>query len=30
IISYAWMTQEEAAAHKPTVVFPDENNRVVS
>jgi aspartate 1-decarboxylase len=29
IISYAWMTQEEAKTHKPLVVFPDENNRVV-
>ncbi|SOE20897.1 L-aspartate 1-decarboxylase [Spirosomataceae bacterium TFI 002] len=29
IISYAWMTPEEAANHKPKVVFPDENNRVV-
>lgn len=29
IISYAWMTPEEAAVHKPIVVFPDENNRVV-
>jgi aspartate 1-decarboxylase len=29
IISYAWMTPEEAAVHKPTVVFPDENNKVV-
>lgn len=29
IIAYAWMTQEEADLHKPTVVFPDENNRVV-
>jgi aspartate 1-decarboxylase len=29
IISYAWMTQEEAADHTPTVVFPDENNKVV-
>ncbi|MGR3812403.1 aspartate 1-decarboxylase [Jiulongibacter sp. NS-SX5] len=28
IISYAWMTPEEAANHKPIVVFPDENNRV--
>lgn len=28
IISYAWMTPEEAANHKPKVVFPDENNRV--
>lgn len=29
IIAYAWMTPEEAKEHKPTVVFPDENNRVV-
>lgn len=29
IISYAWMTPEEAAAYRPIVVFPDENNRVV-
>ncbi|WP_341227001.1 aspartate 1-decarboxylase [uncultured Arcticibacterium sp.] len=29
IISYAWMTPEEASAHRPIVVFPDENNRVV-
>ncbi len=29
IISYAWMTPEEAKQHKPTVVFPDENNRVI-
>ena len=29
IISYAWMTQEEASDYKPTVVFPDENNKVV-
>ena len=29
IISYAWMTPEESAAHQPTVVFPDENNQVV-
>jgi aspartate 1-decarboxylase len=28
IISYAWMTPEEASNHKPKVVFPDENNRV--
>lgn len=28
IISYAWMTPEAAASHKPTVVFPDENNKV--
>jgi aspartate 1-decarboxylase len=30
IISYAWMTPEEASNHKPKVVFPDENNRVVN
>jgi aspartate 1-decarboxylase len=29
IITYAWMTPEEAKTHKPLVVFPDENNRVV-
>lgn len=29
IISYAWMAQEEAKTHKPLVVFPDENNRLV-
>lgn len=29
IISYGWMTQEEAKTHKPMVVFPDENNLVV-
>ncbi len=29
IITYAWMTPEEAQTHKPLVVFPDENNRVV-
>lgn len=29
IISYAWMTPEEAKTHKPLVVFPDENNRVI-
>jgi aspartate 1-decarboxylase len=29
IISYGWMTQEEAKAHKPMIVFPDENNHVV-
>lgn len=28
IISYAWMTPEEASTHKPLVVFPDENNRI--
>ena len=29
IISYAWMDFEEARSFKPSVVFPDENNRVV-
>lgn len=29
IISYAMMTDEEARSHKPTVVFPDDNNRLV-
>jgi aspartate 1-decarboxylase len=29
IIAYAMMTQEEAQLHKPTVVFPDENNRLI-
>jgi aspartate 1-decarboxylase len=28
IITYAWMTPEEAATHKPKVVFPDDNNQV--
>ncbi|MEM7654684.1 MAG: aspartate 1-decarboxylase [Bacteroidota bacterium] len=28
IISYAWMTKEEAQGFEPTVIFPDENNRV--
>jgi aspartate 1-decarboxylase len=28
IISYAWMTPEEARAHRPVAVFPDENNRL--
>lgn len=29
IITYGWMTQEEAKTHRPMVVFPDENNLVV-
>ena len=29
IISYAMMTTEEAKNHKPTVVFPDDHNRLV-
>lgn len=30
IISYAWMGVEEAKAFEPSVVFPDEQNRIVS
>jgi len=29
VISYGMMTQEEARQHKPIVVFPDENNRLI-
>ena len=29
IISYAMMTPDEARTHRPTVVFPDGNNRLV-
>lgn len=29
IIAYAMVTPEEAKTHKPTVVFPDNNNRLV-
>ncbi|OIN58394.1 aspartate 1-decarboxylase [Arsenicibacter rosenii] len=29
IIAYGLMTPEEAGTHKPTVIFPDENNRLV-
>ena len=29
IISYAMMTPDEARTHSPTVVFPDDNNRLV-
>ena len=28
IISYGWMTPEEAREYKPLVVFPDDNNQV--
>ena len=28
IISYGWMTPEEAKVYKPATVFPDENNRL--
>ena len=29
IMAYAQMTREEAKTHKPTVLFVDENNRIV-
>ncbi len=29
IISYAMMTTDEARAHKPTVIFPDDNNKLI-
>ena len=28
IISYAWMTKEELKTHKPSIVFPDDNNKI--
>ncbi len=28
IIAYAWMTPEEAAGYEPSVVFPEEGNRL--
>jgi len=28
IISYAWMTPEEAKAHKPIAIFPNEKNQL--
>ena len=28
IISYGLMTKEEAEAHSPVIIFPDENNRL--
>lgn len=30
IISYAYMTREEAVKYKPIAVFPDENNLILS
>jgi aspartate 1-decarboxylase len=30
IIAYGMMTTDEARTHKPTVVFPDDNNRLVT
>src|SRR5690606_1937518 len=29
IISYAWLTTEEARNHKPALVFPDDNNKLI-
>jgi len=29
IVSYASMDFEEAKTHKPTIIFPDDNNRVI-
>ncbi|MEO0897243.1 MAG: aspartate 1-decarboxylase [Bacteroidota bacterium] len=28
VISYSWMSEEEASTYQPTVVFPDEHNRL--
>jgi aspartate 1-decarboxylase len=28
VMSYAWMTYEEARIYEPTVIFPDDNNRL--
>ncbi|MCL7988966.1 aspartate 1-decarboxylase [Sphingobacterium sp. lm-10] len=30
IISYAWMTHEEAKQHEPSLVFPDDHNQLIS
>jgi aspartate 1-decarboxylase len=30
IAAYGWMTEEEAAGHRPKVVFVDERNRITS
>ncbi|MCY7357755.1 MAG: aspartate 1-decarboxylase, partial [Rudanella sp.] len=29
IISYAMMTTDEARTHKPTVIFPDDTNKLI-
>jgi len=29
IISYASMSLDEAKSHKPTIIFPDQNNKIV-
>lgn len=28
IIAYAWIDQEEAAEHIPSIIFPDEHNKI--
>lgn len=30
VMSYAWMNYEEARIYEPTVIFPDDNNRLES
>lgn len=30
VIAYASMNFEEAAQHKPTIIFPDENNQIIN
>lgn len=30
IISYAWMTPEEAKTHKPIAIIPDEHNKITN
>ncbi|MFD2597747.1 aspartate 1-decarboxylase [Sphingobacterium corticis] len=30
IISYAWMNHDEAKQHEPSLVFPDDNNQLIS
>jgi len=30
VISYAQMTQEEARSFEPTIIFPDDNNRIAT
>jgi aspartate 1-decarboxylase len=30
VAAYGWMTEEEAAGHRPKVVFVDERNRITS
>ncbi|MFP4691851.1 MAG: aspartate 1-decarboxylase [Bacteroidales bacterium] len=28
IIAYAWIDQEEATDHIPSIIFPDEHNKI--